>query len=216
MWLALRQLLKAYETARQFNRAKWEFAVEIAALGTAGSDHNDLRALICQGLVEHAEEVTGRRGERRTFRRIPGLRLTPTSCFVLSDWGIRVSTHNSLDHPGPHMNGAPAGPPTSSPLPSWDAARRRLCLGQVVVKRFRQPAKNQEAILAAFEEDGWPPRIDSPIPGGADENAHDRLHDAVKRLNRQSKRLIRFECDGAGEGVLWHLATWSGACAGAP
>jgi hypothetical protein len=92
------------------------------------------------------------------------------------------------------------------PLPVWDADRRELRLGKLVVKRFRQPAENQELILAAFEEDGWPPRIDNPLASDGDTDAVDRLHDAVKKLNRQAKRLIRFRSDGRGTGVLWERA----------
>jgi len=202
MWLALRQLLKAHDTARHLNLSRWEFAVEIDALEKAGCDHNDLRALICQGLVEHALELTTRPAKRRCLRRMPGLRLTPKSCFVLSDWGVAVSTQNQTLS----ANGFSTAPRACSPLPVWDAARRELRLEQVVLKRFRQPAKNQEAILAAFQEEDWPPRIDSPIPGGNDENALERLHDAVRRLNHQINGLVRFECDGTGEGVMWRIS----------
>ena len=33
-----------------------------------------------------------------------------------------------------------------------------------IVKRYRVPAPNQELILAAFEEEGWPQLIDDPLP----------------------------------------------------
>jgi hypothetical protein len=89
-------------------------------------------------------------------------------------------------------------------VPAWDSARRELRLGKNVVKRFRQPAKNQETILAAFQEEGWPPRIDDPIPGD-DAHAKDRLRDAVKKLNRQAILLIHFLSDGKGQGVLWQI-----------
>jgi hypothetical protein len=73
-----------------------------------------------------------------------------------------------------------------------------------VVKRFRQPAEQQELVLAAFEEQGWPPRIDDPLPGGNGVNAKQRLRDAMKNLNRhQRNRRIRFEADGTGKGILW-------------
>jgi len=205
MWLALRQLLKAHDTARQLNLPRWEFAVEIDALAKAGSDHNDLRALICQGLVEHGLELPARPAKRRYFRRISGLRLTTKSCFVLSDRGVAVSSHSSGEPLALAANGFSTDPPARSLIPVWDAARRELRLGQVVLKRFRQPAKNQEAILAAFQEDGWPIRIDSPIRNGNDANAPERVHNAVKRLNRQIRRFIRFESDGNGEGVMWAL-----------
>jgi hypothetical protein len=49
----------------------------------------------------------------------------------------------------------------------WDATQRDLRLGDTVVKCFRQRAPNQEAILAVFEEDGWPAWVDSPLTAAA-------------------------------------------------
>jgi hypothetical protein len=90
-------------------------------------------------------------------------------------------------------------------IPRWDATQRELRLGDTVVKCFRQCAPNQEAILAAFEEEGWPARIDSPLTNEDNVDALDRLHDTVRRLNQQKVPLIRFLCDGRGEGVIWKL-----------
>ena len=39
--------------------------------------------------------------------------------------------------------------------PRWDPECRELRCGADLVKRFREPALNQETILAAFEEAGW-------------------------------------------------------------
>ena len=88
-------------------------------------------------------------------------------------------------------------------LPSWDAGRRELRVGLIVVKRFRQPAKNQEMILAAFQEEGWPAHLDDPLPGGDNQDAPDRLHDTIRRLNDQKVGLIRFLADGRGQGIIW-------------
>ena len=46
----------------------------------------------------------------------------------------------------------------------WDPERRELHVAGLIVKRFKWPAVNQEAILTAFAEEGWPPRIDDPLP----------------------------------------------------
>jgi hypothetical protein len=48
--------------------------------------------------------------------------------------------------------------------PVFDVERRELRVGDVVVKRFRQPTPDQETMLLAFEEAGWPVRIDGPLP----------------------------------------------------
>lgn len=88
--------------------------------------------------------------------------------------------------------------------PRWDAARRELWFHDRLVKRFPLPAANQTAILDAFETDGWPPRIDDPLPGDPAIDAMTRLHDTIKALNRNQKEIcLRFRGDGSGEGVLW-------------
>lgn len=92
----------------------------------------------------------------------------------------------------------------SNSRPSWDKARRILVFAGTVIKRFNWPARNQELILTAFEEMGWPDRIDDPLPITDGISQKDRLHDTIKCLNR--KRLfksIRFTGDGTGQGVCW-------------
>jgi hypothetical protein len=66
-----------------------------------------------------------------------------------------------------------------------------------------RPAKNQELILASFEELRWPPRIDDPLPGDClDPRA--RLHDAIRQLNASLlPPLIMFGRDGSGHGIAW-------------
>jgi hypothetical protein len=68
------------------------------------------------------------------------------------------------------------------------------------------PAPNQELILGCFEEEGWPPRIDDPLPPHPELAAKRRLHATITTLNRHHKhRLLRFLGDGSGEGVRWEL-----------
>jgi hypothetical protein len=96
---------------------------------------------------------------------------------------------------------APSG---KGPRPRWEPGPRRLWFGGQLVKWIRQPAKSQEAILAAFEEEGWPRRIDDPLPPVEGRDSLERLHEAVKGLNRsQVTRLLEFRRDGTGEGVEW-------------
>jgi hypothetical protein len=48
--------------------------------------------------------------------------------------------------------------------PRWNPDTRTLRFGEDTCKDFsKQAARNQEAILAAFEESGWPRRIEDPI-----------------------------------------------------
>src|SRR5207247_9758075 len=89
-------------------------------------------------------------------------------------------------------------------LPRWDSERRELRWGELVVKQFRVPAPNQETVLAAFEEEGWPRRIDDPLPPRADQDPKCRLHDTINKLNRnQQQPLIHFRGDGMGRGLHW-------------
>lgn len=89
--------------------------------------------------------------------------------------------------------------------PVWEGVRKELHLNGTLLKRFRQPAVNQQCMLDSFQELDWPFRIDDPLPGGDNVDARDRLHDTVRRLNDHRGRAIHFECDGTGKGVLWSL-----------
>jgi hypothetical protein len=95
----------------------------------------------------------------------------------------------------------------TAPPPRWDPAYRELRVGDTVVKEFRVPSPAQIAILSAFEEEGWPHRIDDPLSPLPNVEPKSRLHDAIKRLNGLQKiRLLRFRGDGTGEGVCWEYA----------
>lgn len=82
--------------------------------------------------------------------------------------------------------------------PVWDANLRELRFGDVVCKRFKRTAKNQEAVLSAFQEDSWSPRIDSPVLA-------DKLHETIHALN-ESLVGLRFSADGSGQGIRWGRA----------
>ena len=57
----------------------------------------------------------------------------------------------------------------------------------LLVKRFKVPAPNQEMILAAFEEESWPVRIDDPLPVHPCLAAKRRLHETITSLNRHQR-----------------------------
>ncbi len=64
-----------------------------------------------------------------------------------------------------------AGPPATpvEPTVRFDHVLFELWANGTLVKRLDIRATNQIAILAAFQEEGWPPRIDDPLhPNGAD------------------------------------------------
>lgn len=89
------------------------------------------------------------------------------------------------------------GERSASTKPQYDGDRRELRIGRKVVKRFRRPAPNQEVVLKAFQEEGWPTRIDDPTPNG-------RLRETLRALNEKQKEgHVRFEADGTGKGIVW-------------
>jgi hypothetical protein len=202
-------LLEADTLARSAREEAWSFAVELPALLEVNCTRSEIRWLAYEGLIQHATEKQLRRGHRpRCVERGSRLTLLRGSCFVLTEAGERFGRRalhetSSLDN---EMGRKGLDSTHCLKPPYWDAERRELhCNGQLV-KAFRQPAPNQEAILAAFEEEGWPPRIDNPLPDCGEHEGRDRLHDAIVRLNRQpGRRLLRFCADGRGEGVCWQF-----------
>lgn len=63
----------------------------------------------------------------------------------------------------------------------------------MLVHRFQRPAPAAERILAALEEEGWPPRIDDPLLPRAGAEEPRRLRRELAALNRRWKRpLLRF------------------------
>jgi hypothetical protein len=224
---ALALLLEAYHFAQEVNRNVWEFAVEASLLRAFGLTVNDFRWLVCKGYVEHAREVT-RLGEMgRQFRANGELVFSKRTCFVLTEAGVEFLCREdpamqlaSLAAPEPtpkimasseHVNGAALHKPT------WDCDRRELRFVGSLVKQFKLPSPNQEHILMAFEEDGWPPRIDDPLPPHPEAEPKQRLRETIRSLNRnQKERLVRFKGDGTGEGVLWEPFAEETSGAGRP
>jgi hypothetical protein len=59
--------------------------------------------------------------------------------------------------------------------PRYDTENRVFSWGVHVLKRFRQPANNQIAILETAEELGWPELFDDPLPHVTGTNPISRL-----------------------------------------
>ncbi len=194
---ALAPLVEAYQCARQLGEDVWEFALELRCLREAGLTHNHVRWLLAHGWVAQAVERSQPARRQRAFRRVANLSLVEQACFVL--------TRAGAEHVG---NGAGEGLGASGAdgVPCWDAQRRELRVGRVVVKRYRQPAPNQELVLRAFEEDGWPPRIDDPLPPEPEQDTKRRLHSTINNLNRSHEaQLIHFHGGGDAQSFSWRL-----------
>jgi hypothetical protein len=195
--LALAHLLAAHEVAEETAKPPRAFACQIMILQSLGVTETTLRWLVDQKLAEHLLEVTAPADSERRFQPCANDHLTPESCFCLSATGLYLAretdTRRAL---------------RTVALPRYDLALRTLFLGKAVVKQFKVPAGNQEQILKAFQEEGWPPQINDPLPPTAGIAAKKRLHDAIHRLNhRQKNHLIEFSGDGTGSTVLWQQLT---------
>jgi hypothetical protein len=90
--------------------------------------------------------------------------------------------------------------------PFWDGVLRKLWFRGVLVKEFRQPAANQERVLDAFQAANWADWIPDPLDPSEEVDCQDRLHNTVKRLNRQTNGLLHFSCDGRACGIRWRPA----------
>jgi len=87
--------------------------------------------------------------------------------------------------------------------PIWDSRARQLHYRGKLCKRFRRPARDQETILAAFQEEGWPPAIDAPL-------TERKLPRTVESLNKRLNHL-RFSRNGTTAGVCWEPGPITGA-----
>jgi hypothetical protein len=207
-------LWQAHALAEDVQRNVWDFAVEIDCLRASGLTNSELRWLLGRGLVEHAHETTLAGEEPRTFSPLGKMTLTPATCFILTSLGVglaRELIHGTADPLLP-LEVVPEEPALHNhnghrEVPVWDSDRRELRFHDLLVKQFKLPAPNQEIVLAAFEEEDWPPRIDDPLPGNPSLEAKRRLRETVTSLNRNQKQhLIQFMGDGSGQGVRWERA----------
>jgi hypothetical protein len=200
---ALALLRQAHDYGRDLGRHPRDFAVSIRELKESGLAEAALRWLVYRGYVAFAGDPTQAPEDDRSKAPNARLRFTPEDCFVLTERGLTYArAAGSQDQQ--QSPGQGSGP--SSPVPYWGQECRVLSVAGQVVKRFRQRAKNQEAILTAFQEAGFAPHIDSPLRPGPDQDPRAQLHDAVARLNRhQINPLIKFHMDGTGEGVFYEL-----------
>ena len=206
----LEALLEASRYATDTDSCVWDFAVSIRCLLKRGASETDLRWLVRKGFVEHGREVTVDGDDGREFRPAGNMTFSHRTCFILTYTGIAVAT----SHCSPSNNGQIAFSNNNGQsdtqaskdqaVPHWDAESRKLRVDGILVKRFKWLAANQEAILCAFEEEGWPEKIDDPLPPHREQDSKRRLADTIKCLNRkQVTELIHFHGDGTGEGVTW-------------
>ncbi len=210
-------LLEAHSYAQDARKDIWQFAVEIDSLRSVGLLPNDFRWLVTRGYVEHAREATRPDDQQRTYQAQGKLAQTDRTCFILTDAGLALarSVRQSGSDPEKPAN-SPLGESengrSQEPVPRWDQVRRELTVGGKMVKRYRLPSRNQEMVLTAFEEEGWPASIDDPLPPHPGQDPKHRLQATIKALNQHQKaHLVHFMGNGTGEGVLWEFVQQGGS-----
>lgn len=83
-------------------------------------------------------------------------------------------------------------------VPRWKLEEGRLyCKGRLI-RTVSGQGTDLRSILNAFEEDHWPPRIDSPLSGTPLKRRR-----AIASLNKGLSGIV-FKSDGTSEGILWH------------
>jgi hypothetical protein len=221
-------LRQTYAYARDAGADLWDFALEIDRLFKSGLTIIDLRWLVAKRFVEHGQESFVCGSPHRSFRPSDGFCFENSTCVVLTPSGAAyvdrvlrepfVLPRSTLLSETASVCGGEAasleegfpeahdqnGAAYVGAKPFWNSSRRELSMDGLVVKRFRVPAKNQEVILCAFEEERWPDQIDDPLPVGDDIDPRTRLHDAINRLNhRQTNHMLQFSGNGNGTGIIW-------------
>jgi hypothetical protein len=200
---ALRHLHKAHEFALDVQLDIWQFAEPLRNLVAMGVPEPALRWLVVKGYAEHAHELTTFSEADRRFRPSPNVSFGPKTRFVITEAGAEFMRDNQEEASAsivPFRTQAAV----VAPMPYWDARMRTLYFGDQIVKRYRQPAANQEKVLLAFEEGAWTHIIDDPLPFDPEACAEMRLRDTIRRLNsNQANRLVHFYGDGSGLRVAW-------------
>ena len=213
---ALAHLFEAHELAMDVGTDPVAFAVPIEEFRALGVLRATLNWLVHTGYASRDGRAGGSTG--RAVRGAGTYCLSDIDNLLLTEAGVelarrlahrggnwrdgvrdRLEHHWALDN----RNDVDA---LREMTPSWNAASRTLCVGNRLVRRFRWAAPNQEFVLTSFQEEGWPRRIDDPLPPRDEMDPKIRLRDTITCLNRGQKPCqIRFHGDGAGRGVLWEL-----------
>lgn len=111
-----------------------------------------------------------------------------------------------------HRNGqstrrrrSPIPPSAANPYPPrYDENLRALFSGDLLEKRFVHPANDQELIVKTFQDDGWCPVIDDPLPTQPGRNAVQHLRNTVANLNRVLlAEKVRFFTHNRGAAIRW-------------
>ena len=196
--------------AADLQQDPWKFALHFAELRELGITRTDIQWLLHKGILHRRPTVD----ETNSLLRSATTTLSDL-LFILSDKGCSyvspasVAAAPTSDGDAPDLEPTDtqaAGDSLSEWRPCWNRHDRELYFGDQLVKKFSVPAKNQELVLTAFEEEGWPQHIDSPLPPTkSGEVAAVRLRDTIKRLNQgHQAKYVTFHGNGSGSQIVWH------------
>jgi hypothetical protein len=164
--------------------------------------------MLFQNHIEHLQSVSSPAGGQASFPPANSLLLSETSCFTLTEVGEAFANWFLADALVSLEDGAFEAARDGLVLgrldPSYDREIHIFSWGRHILKHFRQPSVNQEIVLSAAEEMGWPTSFDDPIPRKRGQKAKVRCHDTIKNLNRrQTPHLVQFKGDGTGTRIGW-------------
>ena len=181
----LQLLLEANEYSSDLTISPWEFSVDLAQARTMGINLNDLRWMIGRSWIQchqgesEAEDLRNATNEK-----------SQSSRYIILDSGVTAlrcvregDASTAAIHTVKVAQAFGGNFPKEDSTPQWNVERRELTVLGTVVKRFRWPAPNQETILSVFSEEGWPSRIEDPLPQGNGLDPKRRLGDTIKCLN---------------------------------
>ena len=197
VYAILEHLKRARHSALDCEANPNDYAVAISELLKMGVMHQ-IRWLVHHGLIAKRSNY----GKNNQLVNEP-LNTVEEDHFVISHLGlgllVQLPADGSISLPRDENR-----PATNAP--HYDLSNRILRFDGKVVKQFRWAAPNQERILEAFQEAGWPRRIAEPLPDDGLVAPKTRLHDTIKCLNRGRREpIIRFRGDGTGLGVIWEV-----------
>ncbi|HWG45475.1 MAG TPA: hypothetical protein VN688_22115 [Gemmataceae bacterium] len=194
---AMLLLLFAYQQQEcQRHGRFWEVLATEGSLINSGFTTEVIRRAETQGYLIFKQVLNVEGGVKLI---VPAVTLTePGAALAAAVWGL-----------GWQQSDLPAMGTTGTngrrrQKPRWDRHIRTLYYGDTLISRFRREAPNQMCILDAFQELRWPARIDDPLPPRGGVDRRERLHDAIKNLNRGvAPWSIRFAMEADGQGVRW-------------
>jgi hypothetical protein len=108
---------------------------------------------------------------------------------------VRSASLQLIDQLLQEFNDKPVAPDRRE-TPVWNSELCELSFRGEVIRSIRPIALKPIMILNAFEEEGWPQKVLSPL------SPRDNLREAIRTLNT-GLDAIEFRADGTTEGIVW-------------